>query len=140
METWTRYPSLMKDLTADAASLLEQYCLLGRVGDFQAAEDLWIKQLKQNASLFLYSISYLDNMLRQSRYGSASDYLTEYQTSIVDAGKVGILPAQWRVLSVMRAYLNVFTRGWLRAAILKVRDTLEWLSATKIEEYDDHQV
>jgi hypothetical protein len=96
--------------------------------------------LQQYASSFLYSISHLDNVLRQTRYGSASDYLTEYQTSIVDAGTVGILPAQWRVLSVMQAYLNVFTHGWLRAATLKARVTLEWLSATKIEEYDDYQV
>ncbi len=83
METWTRYPSLTKDLTTDAASLLEQYCLLGRIGDFQTAEDLWTENLKQHASSFLYSISYLDNVLRQSRYGSAGDYLAEYETSIV---------------------------------------------------------
>ena len=140
METWTRYPSLTKDLTADAGSLLEQYCLLGRIGDFQAAEDLWTENLKHHASSFLYSISYLDNVLRQSRYGSARDYLAEYQTSIVDTGKASVIPAQQKVLSAMQAYLNVFTRGLLQAAILVVRDTFKWLSTTKMEDYDDYQV
>ena len=140
MESWTRYPSLAKDLTPDATFLLEQYCLLGRVGDFQAAENIWTKNLQQHASSYLYSISYLDNVLRQSRYGSAIDYLTEYQTTFINLNEVVLLPAQQRVLSMMQAYLNVFTRGWLRAAVFQARELTSWLSATKVEDYDECHV
>ena len=88
------------------------------------------------------SIQYphLDALLRQSRYGSAGDYLAEYRTSMADTGNTSITPVQRRVLSVMQAYSNVFRRGWLRAAILVVRDTMGWLSTTGMEDYDDYQV
>jgi hypothetical protein len=136
METWTRYPSLARDLTADRASLLEKYCLLSRIGDFQAAEKLWIGHLQQNESSFLYSISYIDGVLRQSRYGDARDFLKKH---LHEVGKE--LPAsQLMVLSSMEAYLDVFTHGRLRAAIVAARSTLKWLSATNMEQYDEYQV
>ena len=139
-ESWTRYPSLAKDLPRDAAIKLEQYCLLGRVGHFQAAEDTWTKYLKQHASSYLYSISYLDIVLRQSRYGTAIDYLTEYQNRFFNSDEVIILPVQRKVLSVMQAYLNIFTRGWLRAAVFQVRELLNLLSGTKADDYNDYDV
>ena len=140
MDTWTRYPSLISSLDKDVASLIEDYCLLSRIGDFKAAEDIWTRHLRQYRSLFVCSISHLDSVLRQTRYGSASDYLTEYRRTFIDSGDPALPKGQEMVFYVMEAYLNVFTRGWLRAAVLVARQMLEWLSATDMEDYDECQV
>ena len=140
MGTWTRYPSLAGQLAHDVASLLERYCLLGRIGDFSTSQEIWDMELKEHASSFLFAISYIDTVLRQSRYGHANDYLREYHTTVVDAGKEVLLPSQLKILSIMQAYLHLFTRGWLRAAVTEARSTFSWLSATKAVEYDDYQV
>jgi hypothetical protein len=137
MQSWTRYPSLLGSLEGEAAADLEYYCLLGRIGDFVAAENVWSERLDRYKSLYPFAISHVDNILRQSRYGAASDFLDrpEQRTE----SRVPDLP-QKRVLALLRAYINVFTRGWLRAGLEEVRSTMQWLSATAQEDYGDFHV
>jgi hypothetical protein len=137
MDSWTRYPSLVGALDAIDAAELEEYCLLSRTGNFEAAEALWRGKLNQHASTFLYAISYVEVVLRQSRYGTASDFLE----SIERQEKLSVVEVQQKnVLAILRAYLDVFTRGWLRVALVQTRITLQWLSKTAQEEYDDYHV
>ena len=135
MESWTRYPSLLGSLEADDAAELEVYCLLGRIGNFKAADALWESKLSDAS--FLHAISYLDNVLRQSRYGTAIDFLERFDLRILDAEE---RESQLRVASIMRAYLDLFSRGRLRAGLIETRKTLQWLSETAQAEYGDYHV
>jgi hypothetical protein len=137
MQSWTRYPSLLGSLEAEAAVDLEHYCLLGRIGDFEAAEKVWSERLDRYASLYPFTISHLDNILRQSRYGAASDFLDRLERR---TDRVVLELPQKRVLALLRAYINVFTRGWLRAGLEEVRSIMQWLSATAQEDYGDFHV
>lgn len=134
MDSWIRYPSLLGSLKANDAAELEEYCLLGRIGDFEAADALWNSRLSAS---FVYAMSYLDNVLRQSRYGTASDFLESFELRAEDAEE---REHQLRVISMLRAYLNTFSRGWLRAGLKETRKTLQWLSKTAQEDYGDHHV
>ncbi len=135
MASWTRYPSLLGSLEADDAAGLEAYCLLGRIGDFEAAEGVWKNGLSDSS--FLNAISYLDNVLRQSRYGTAIDFLECFDLLKLDAEE---RVSQMRVISIIRAYLNVWSRGRLRAGLIETRKTLQWLSETAQDDYGDYHV
>lgn len=134
MDSWTRYPSLLRNLNANDAVELENYCLLGRIGDFEGADAL---TSRLSFTSFVNAISYLDNVLRQSKYGAASDFLESLELQAEDAEEQ---EHHLRVISILRAYLNLFSRGWLCAALKETRMTLQWLSETAQEDYGDYRV
>lgn len=135
MDSWTRYPSLADSASDQETTHLRRYCLLGRIGDFKLAQDVWDRSLRQREQTFLYAISHIDVVLRQTRYGDALDFLERILRTAQDT-----LPPQLRVYKTMKAYLDVFVHGRLRAALEIVRENLRSLSDTSMDQYDDYQV
>lgn len=121
MTFYGRYPSSYGDLDSTAVKALEQYCFLSSVGDFAAAEDLWTTNLSDRPLNFCYLASRAEAILRQTRYGDSSDYLSQHCVSPNVAGKLPLTDGQLNLITLLHAYCEIFTMGRLRKAVRAAR-------------------
>jgi hypothetical protein len=140
MTFYGRYPSSYGDLDSTAVKALEQYCFLSRIGDFAAAEDLWTTDLSHRPLNFYYLASHAEAILRQTRYGDASDYLSQHCVSPNLAEKLPLTDGQLNLITLLHAYCEIFTMGRLRKAVRAARRAWSRLSTYEYTEYDDVQV
>jgi len=137
MSSYSRYPSLVRNLDPGLANTIEQYCLLSRIGDFKAAEQLWSGSLEMHSPEYLFAVSRVDAFLRQTRYGDSNDYLKRHRTALRQSATLSCTSSQKNLLSILQAYTEVYTEGKLFSAIESARRVWKFLAEEPIDGYDD---
>ena len=104
------------------------------------AKEHWNESFESQPRTFLLAITYVDSLLRQSKYGDAQTYL-EQALAAEDSSKSWVLTeGQLILLSLMKAYCNIWTKGLLRYAVRKARNAWKWLAGIDLASYDEVQV
>lgn len=140
MKAYGRYPSLYKGLEKAEIDRLEQFCYLSRTGRFSAAHQLWKNHFESKPSTFLLVVTYVDSILRQSNYGRARVQLENFIKAAKSAEKSFLVDGQLRLLLLMKAYCNIFTKGALRYALQEARKVWSWMAGIEYSDYDEVQV
>jgi hypothetical protein len=140
MASFNRYASLVKSQTPETIEQLERYARLLRLGNFDGANSLWGSHLIHRSNSFLVVVCRAEGLLRQSAYGKANEFLDSVLEPWTNQPDHPFTSSEMKLLSLIHAICEIFTKGLLRRALIEARITRDWLSTTDYWEYDAVQV
>ena len=140
MASFYRYSSLAESQPLELLEQLETYARQLRLGNFNGADVFWHDHSIHKSTSFPVIIVRAEGLLRQSAYGKANKFLDAVFEQQKNQPQHQFKSGQMKLLHIILAFCEIYTKGFLRRALSRARLTRDWLSKVDYRKYDAIQV